>query len=88
MIHVASLLHDDVINASALSRGVPSAPAAFGNKLAQHRPLVPRQHSYHGRHQTSSFLQMKDVHCAVPPTGKCRLNVVLCAVCVRASCVC
>ncbi|KAJ6520251.1 terpenoid synthase [Mycena sanguinolenta] len=34
MIHVASLLHDDVIDASALRRGVPSAPAAFGNKLA------------------------------------------------------
>ncbi|KAJ6523582.1 terpenoid synthase [Mycena capillaripes] len=34
MIHVASLLHDDVIDASALRRGAPSAPAAFGNKLA------------------------------------------------------
>ncbi|KAJ7109779.1 isoprenoid synthase domain-containing protein [Mycena epipterygia] len=34
MIHVASLLHDDVIDTSALRRGVPSAPAAFGNKLA------------------------------------------------------
>ncbi|KAJ7939974.1 isoprenoid synthase domain-containing protein, partial [Mycena leptocephala] len=34
MIHVASLLHDDVINASALRRSAPSAPAAFGNKLA------------------------------------------------------
>ncbi|KAF8157374.1 hypothetical protein K438DRAFT_1861762 [Mycena galopus ATCC 62051] len=64
MIHVASLLHDNVINASALSRGVPSAPAAFGNKLAQHGPLAPRQYR-----------------------GKCRVNVVLCAVCVRASCV-
>ncbi|KAJ7103124.1 terpenoid synthase [Mycena belliarum] len=34
MIHVASLLHDDVIDTSALRRGVPSAPAAFGNKLS------------------------------------------------------
>ncbi|KAI0931422.1 hypothetical protein AcW1_001173 [Taiwanofungus camphoratus] len=33
MIHVASLLHDDVIDKSPLRRGVPSAPAAFGNKL-------------------------------------------------------
>lgn len=34
MIHVASLLHDDVIDESALRRGAPSAPAAFGNKLS------------------------------------------------------
>lgn len=34
MIHVASLLHDDVIDTSDLRRGAPSAPAAFGNKLA------------------------------------------------------
>ncbi|KAJ7687423.1 isoprenoid synthase domain-containing protein [Mycena rosella] len=34
MIHVASLLHDDVIDTSTLRRGVPSAPAAFGNKLS------------------------------------------------------
>lgn len=34
MIHVASLLHDDVIDESSLRRGVPSAPAAFGNKLS------------------------------------------------------
>ncbi|KAL6304923.1 terpenoid synthase [Sparassis latifolia] len=34
MIHVASLLHDDVIDRSPLRRGVPSAPAAFGNKLS------------------------------------------------------
>ncbi|UZJ52562.1 hypothetical protein CBS101457_001882 [Exobasidium rhododendri] len=34
MIHVASLLHDDVIDASSLRRGQPSAPAAFGNKLS------------------------------------------------------
>ncbi|THH19376.1 hypothetical protein EW146_g1786 [Bondarzewia mesenterica] len=34
MIHVASLLHDDVIDSADLRRGVPSAPAAFGNKLA------------------------------------------------------
>nr|GAT59770.1 predicted protein [Mycena chlorophos] len=34
MIHVASLLHDDVIDRSALRRGVASAPAAFGNKLS------------------------------------------------------
>jgi hexaprenyl-diphosphate synthase len=34
MIHVASLLHDDVIDASPLRRGQPSAPAAFGPKLA------------------------------------------------------
>lgn len=33
MIHVASLLHDDVIDKSPLRRGAPSAPAAFGNKL-------------------------------------------------------
>ncbi|KAF8124675.1 hypothetical protein K438DRAFT_2002537 [Mycena galopus ATCC 62051] len=41
MIQVVSFLHDD---ASAPGRGVPSAPATFGNKLAQHRPLAPRQH--------------------------------------------
>ncbi|EJC98786.1 terpenoid synthase [Fomitiporia mediterranea MF3/22] len=34
MIHVASLLHDDVIDGAALRRGAASAPAAFGNKLA------------------------------------------------------
>lgn len=34
MIHVASLLHDDVIDTSSLRRGVASAPAAFGNKLS------------------------------------------------------
>ncbi|WVQ84514.1 hypothetical protein IAT38_006668 [Cryptococcus sp. DSM 104549] len=34
MIHVASLLHDDVIDASNLRRGAPSAPSAFGNKLS------------------------------------------------------
>ncbi|WFD36837.1 tRNA dimethylallyltransferase [Malassezia cuniculi] len=34
MIHVASLLHDDVIDASPLRRGAPSAPSVFGNKLS------------------------------------------------------
>jgi len=34
MIHVASLLHDDVIDESSLRRGAPSAPAAFGNKFS------------------------------------------------------
>ena len=34
MIHVASLLHDDVIDESSLRRGVPSAPASFGNKYS------------------------------------------------------
>ncbi|WVW86845.1 hypothetical protein I302_108900 [Kwoniella bestiolae CBS 10118] len=34
MIHVASLLHDDVIDSSPLRRGEPSAPSTFGNKLA------------------------------------------------------
>lgn len=34
MIHVASLLHDDVIDASPLRRGQPSAANAFGNKLS------------------------------------------------------
>lgn len=34
MIHVASLLHDDVIDASDQRRGEPSAPARFGNKLS------------------------------------------------------
>jgi hexaprenyl-diphosphate synthase len=34
MLHTASLLHDDVIDESALRRGAPSAPAAYGNKLA------------------------------------------------------
>lgn len=34
IIHVASLLHDDVIDASDVRRGAPSAPAAFGNKLS------------------------------------------------------
>ena len=34
MIHVASLLHDDVIDKSPLRRGASSAPAAFGNKLS------------------------------------------------------
>ncbi|KAF9245663.1 isoprenoid synthase domain-containing protein [Melanogaster broomeanus] len=33
MIHVASLLHDDVLDKSPLRRGAPSAPAAFGNKI-------------------------------------------------------
>ena len=34
MIHVASLLHDDVIDHADLRRGAASAPAAFGNKYA------------------------------------------------------
>jgi hexaprenyl-diphosphate synthase len=34
MIHVASLLHDDVIDQSPLRRGTPSAPTAFSNKLS------------------------------------------------------
>ena len=34
MIHVASLLHDDVLGKSDPQRGAPSAPAAFGNKFA------------------------------------------------------
>ncbi|EMD31021.1 hypothetical protein CERSUDRAFT_69611 [Gelatoporia subvermispora B] len=34
MIHVASLLHDDVLDDAPLRRGAPSAPAAFGNKRA------------------------------------------------------
>ncbi|PKI83297.1 tRNA dimethylallyltransferase [Malassezia vespertilionis] len=34
MIHVASLLHDDVIDASPMRRGEPSAPSTFGNKLS------------------------------------------------------
>ncbi|EIW71390.1 hypothetical protein TREMEDRAFT_15595, partial [Tremella mesenterica DSM 1558] len=34
MIHVASLLHDDVVDTSPLRRGQPSAPSAFGNKLS------------------------------------------------------
>ncbi|WWC92879.1 uncharacterized protein L201_007841 [Kwoniella dendrophila CBS 6074] len=34
MIHVASLLHDDVIDNSNLRRGEPSAPSTFGNKLS------------------------------------------------------
>ncbi|KAG1720582.1 terpenoid synthase [Suillus lakei] len=33
MIHVASLLHDDVLDKSPLRRGTASAPVAFGNKL-------------------------------------------------------
>jgi len=34
MIHVASLLHDDVLDHAAMRRSAPSAPAAFGNKLS------------------------------------------------------
>lgn len=34
MIHVASLLHDDVIDESSLRRGAPSSPSTFGNKLS------------------------------------------------------
>lgn len=34
MIHVASLLHDDVIDAASARRSIASAPARFGNKLA------------------------------------------------------
>lgn len=34
MIHVASLLHDDVIDNSPLRRGAPSAPQQFSNKLS------------------------------------------------------
>jgi hexaprenyl-diphosphate synthase len=34
MIHVASLLHDDVIDTSPLRRGLPSAPQQFSNKLS------------------------------------------------------
>lgn len=34
MIHTASLLHDDVVDGSDTRRGIPSASAVFGNKLA------------------------------------------------------
>ncbi|CEQ41834.1 SPOSA6832_03615 [Sporobolomyces salmonicolor] len=34
LIHVASLLHDDVIDVAATRRGAPSAPNLFGNKLS------------------------------------------------------
>ena len=34
MIHVASLLHDDVIDVADTRRAAPSAPALFGNKLS------------------------------------------------------
>lgn len=34
MIHTASLLHDDVIDAADTRRGVSSVNAVFGNKLA------------------------------------------------------
>lgn len=34
MIHVASLLHDDVLDDSPLRRSAPSAPAKYGNKLS------------------------------------------------------
>ncbi|KAK4058365.1 coq1 putative hexaprenyl diphosphate synthase [Microbotryomycetes sp. JL221] len=34
MIHVASLLHDDVIDLADSRRGRPSAPSLFGNKLS------------------------------------------------------
>lgn len=34
MIHVASLLHDDVIDTASTRRSQASAPAAFGNKLS------------------------------------------------------
>lgn len=34
MIHVASLLHDDVIDKADMRRSRPSAPANFGNKLS------------------------------------------------------
>ncbi|EKM77544.1 hypothetical protein AGABI1DRAFT_121951 [Agaricus bisporus var. burnettii JB137-S8] len=34
MLHTASLLHDDVIDASTLRRGAPSAPSLFNNKLS------------------------------------------------------
>jgi hexaprenyl-diphosphate synthase len=34
MIHVASLMHDDVVDASPMRRGAPSAPASYGNKLS------------------------------------------------------
>lgn len=33
MIHVASLLHDDVLDESPLRRAAPSAPMQYGNKL-------------------------------------------------------
>ncbi|GAA96892.1 uncharacterized protein L969DRAFT_94850 [Mixia osmundae IAM 14324] len=34
MIHVASLLHDDVIDEANMRRNAPSAPSLFGNKLS------------------------------------------------------
>lgn len=34
MFHVASLLHDDVIDESPTRRGQPSAPSQFGNKVS------------------------------------------------------
>ena len=34
MIHAASLVHDDVVDGSSTRRGLASAPAEFGNKVA------------------------------------------------------
>ncbi|KZT56076.1 terpenoid synthase [Calocera cornea HHB12733] len=34
MIHISSLFHDDVLDDAATRRNLPSAPAAFGNKVS------------------------------------------------------
>ena len=34
MVHTASLIHDDILDASALRRGVPSVPARFTSKFS------------------------------------------------------
>ena len=44
MIHVASLLHDDVIDAASTRRGLRALNIAFGNKAWAKSQMAPSQH--------------------------------------------
>ena len=45
LIHTASLTHDDVIDEAESRRGIPSAPARWGNKFSH----FTRRFSFHAR---------------------------------------
>ncbi|KAJ7831761.1 isoprenoid synthase domain-containing protein, partial [Mycena olivaceomarginata] len=73
----SSVLHDDIIDASALRRGAPSAATAFGNKLAifggdfllGRTPEVVDLIAVIAGFVEGEIFQMKDIYCTTKPTG-------------------